>query len=79
MWVCGVGRGEGSDGGKKGSKDRPLEATDERGRMDAVRYTKRMGGKGVGRGHGGSEERMHGDGVQDETEDRGSGHGMEMG
>ena len=45
MWVCGVGRGEGSDGGKKGSKDRPLEATDERGRMDAVRYTKRMGGK----------------------------------
>ena len=46
MWVCGVGRGEGSDGGKKGNKDRPWEATDESGRMDAVRYTKRMGGKG---------------------------------
>ena len=45
MWVCGVGRGEGSEGGKKRNSDRPWEAKAKRGRVDAVRHAKRMGGK----------------------------------
>ena len=57
MWVCGVGRGEGSEGGKKVSSDRLWGTRVEGGRVDAVRHTKMMGGKpGDWGGHEGSEE-----------------------